>query len=74
MFENEKEWLNCYRRIGASILNLKSKENEKNGLERDIKELSSVIQEVEGPDMLRTILIEHIEIVVRRRSNTISVS
>ena len=68
MFENEKEWLNSYKRIETCILNLRSKDNGAERVEGDIEELSNVIKEIEGPDILRILLMEHIEIVVQRKS------
>jgi hypothetical protein len=65
MTEEGREWLNSYKEIDIDLSTSRSEKTKRKSVEGDIKELSDVIKEVEGPEMLKTILMEHIEVVVQ---------
>jgi len=65
MTEEGREWLNSYKEIDIDLSTLRSEKTKRKSVEGGIKELSDVIKEVEGPEMLKTILMEHIEVVVQ---------
>jgi len=65
MTEEGGEWLDSYKEIDIDLSTSRSEKTKRKSVEGDIKELSDVIKEVEGPEMLKTILMEHIEVVVQ---------
>jgi len=65
MTEEGREWLNSYKEIDFDLHTLRAEKTKRTSEEGDITELIDVIKEVEGAEMLKTILMEHIEVVVR---------
>lgn len=66
MNEEEREWLDSYIEKGPS--NLRSENPGRKSTEGDIQDLSDVIKEVEGPEALKIVLTEHIQVVVQENN------
>ena len=65
MTEEGREWLNSYKEIDLYLSTSRGEKTKGTSVEGDITELIDVIKAVEGAEMLKTILMEHIEVVVR---------
>jgi predicted ArsR family transcriptional regulator len=65
MTEEGREWLNSYKEIDLYLSTSRGEKTRGTSVEGDITELIDVIKAVEGAEMLKTILMEHIEVVVR---------
>ena len=66
MIEEEREWLDSYREKGLS--NFRSENPGRKSTAGDIQDLIDGIKEVEGPEALKIVLMEHIQVVVRENN------